>query len=109
MSGIAQQGVNSVSQLNFTIDDPKKLQSEARAQAIADAKVKAQAIAIAGGFRVGRLLSIEEGGSSWIQPAFMYGAMSKDASMTRETHPAAAIEPGSQDVQISVVLRYEIE
>lgn len=108
MSGIAALGVNSVSQLNFTIDDPKKLQSDARTQAIADAKIKAEAIAQAGGFRLGRLLSIEEGVKSPPMP-MMYGSAMMRESLTMDAIPAPTIEAGSQDVAVNVTLKYEIQ
>ena len=106
MSGIATQGVNTVSDLRFTIDDPKKIQNEARAEAIEDAKIKAKSIAEAGGFKLGRLLSIDEGLQQSPIPYLSYG-MERDAK-TATMAPAPTIEPGSQDVVVNVTLRYEI-
>ncbi len=107
MSGVAQLGVNSVSNLTFTIDDPKKLQNDARAQAIEDAKNKAEAIAKAGGFSVGKLLSIDEG----YQPLPMvYRELDmQSANKVAEAAPAPTIEAGSTDVSVQVTLRYEID
>lgn len=108
MSGVAQLGVNSVSDLRFTIDDPKKVQNEARAEAIEDAKAKAKAIADAGGFSLGRLLSIEEGVSNPI-PYYARdsyaGAIMNEAKLAAPTPTIAA---GSEDVVVNVTLRYEI-
>lgn len=109
LSGAVTNGANSVSSLSFTIDDPTEVQNEARAEAITKAKAKAKLIAEAGGFGVGRLLSIEEGGYV-PSPQPYYAAMETygrggagDASKT-----VASIEPGSQDVRVTVTLRYEI-
>ncbi|KKU98992.1 MAG: 26 kDa periplasmic immunogenic protein [Candidatus Jorgensenbacteria bacterium GW2011_GWC1_48_8] len=106
LSGVVDKGANTVSQLNFTIDDPSALQNEARAEAIEKAKTKAKLVARVGGFSVGRLLNIEE--SSYFPPIYYaketgFGRGGGDLSYT-----APVVEPGSQEVTVSVVLRYEI-
>src|SRR3989344_569926 len=110
VSGAVENGANSVSQLFFTIDDPDKVQSDARAQAIEKAREKAEAVAKAGDFHVGRLLSIQEGGNPIYYPMYeravdqgMGGVPLPPAT------PSPTIEPGSQDVKIFVTLVYEIE
>lgn len=101
-AGVVKNGANSVSQLSFTIDDPAELENEARAKAIEQAKEKAKSIAKAGGFRLGRLLSIEEG--FFGQPIFR----TLEARVADVSIPIPTIEPGSQEVRINVTLRYEI-
>ncbi|MEK7464648.1 MAG: SIMPL domain-containing protein [Patescibacteria group bacterium] len=104
LGGVVENGANNVSQLNFTVDDPTDLQNQARAEAIEKAKEKAKVLARAGGFGIGRLLSIDEG-SNYYPPMPMYagGAFEKSAD-----EGAPVIEPGSQDIKINVTLRYEI-
>lgn len=109
MSGVVEQGANQVSSLSFVIDDPAKLQNEARSKAIAKAKEKAGEIAKAGGFGVGRLLDIQEGG---YQPYANYYAPMAEKSLAgvqSAAAPVATIEPGSQDVNVTVTLKYEIK
>lgn len=60
LSGVVDNGANSVSQIQFAIDDPTSLENIARAEAIKKAQKKAQDIARAGGFELGRLLEINE-------------------------------------------------
>lgn len=107
LGGAAEHGANSVSQLSFTIDEPAKVESEARAKAIAQAKEKAEAIADAGGFRVGRLLSLQEGGNFPMYYGKALG-MGGDMGMGSVPAPAPSIQPGSQDVVSNVSLVYEI-
>lgn len=107
LSEVVQSGANSVSQLLFTLDDPTEVQNQARAEAITKAKEKAKSIAKAGRFDLGRLLSIEEGGGYY--PVYKYGFGGGAESMASDAAPAPAIEPGSQYVQVTVTLRYEIE
>lgn len=107
LSGVVQNGANSVSQLSFTIDDPTGVENKARAEAIVKAKAKAEALAEAGGFKIGRLLSISESG---IQP-YAYEQYAKAAGFGVGGDiavPAPIIEPGSQDVRVQMYLTYEI-
>lgn len=104
LGGVVEAGANTVSQLQFTIDDPDAAKSQARAEAIEKAKVKAEEIAEAGGFRVGRLLGIDESGAQPVYYGYGAGAVMKESLAV----PAPNIEPGSQDVKVSVTLRYEI-
>lgn len=107
LADVVTSGANSVSQLNFTMDDPTEVQSQARAEAIQKAKVKAKAVAKAGGFRLGKLLSIDENGPSPIYYGYGMGGAEK-ASFDAVAAPAPAIEAGSQEVKVNVTLRYEI-
>ena len=109
LKGVIDNGANTVSGLSFTIDDPAKVESEAREKANAQDKEKAQAVASAGGFSLGRLLSIEEGGGVQNYDRMYSSKMMSLSSAGAESAPAPTIEAGSQDVQISVTLRYEIK
>lgn len=107
VSGVVENGANSVSQLFFTIDKPDAVESEARAQAIQKAKEKAEAVARAGDFRLGRLLSIQEGGFPYL-PMYEKADFGYGATPVPTAAPAPAIEPGSQEVKVFVTLVYEI-
>ena len=106
LAGVVAAGANSVSQINFSIDDRTAVENQARAEAMVKAKTKAEAIAKAGGFRLGKLLSIDEGFSGG--PIYMRADAGFGKGGAPEALPAPAIEPGSQDVVIDVTLRYEI-
>lgn len=106
LSGVVENGANNVSQLSFTIDDPTEAQNDARAEAIAKAKEKAQSMARAGGFSIGKLISISEGVSSpYYGRDYAYAEMAMADGMGGA---APKIEPGSQDVSVTVTLQYEI-
>ena len=106
LSGIVAKGVNNVSQLNFTIDDPTSVENEARAEAIVKAKVKAKEIAKAGGFSVGRLISITE--NNVFPTPFYAKAMMSDGVGGGEAVTSPSIQAGSEEINISVTLSYEI-
>ncbi|MFA5954027.1 MAG: SIMPL domain-containing protein [Patescibacteria group bacterium] len=110
LSGVVSKGANSVSDLNFTTDDPTAVQDEARAEAIQKAKVKAESIAKAGGFRIGRLLSIDESNGGNTPQPYAYGMGGGVGGGGADKVAAApTIEPGTQDVNVTVNLQYEIK
>ena len=109
LSGVVKSEANSVSELNFTIDDPTSLQNEARAQAIEKAKEKAKSIARAGDFSLGKILSINESG--YYPPVPYYDSYRKEGvGLGASIAPSAPIvEPGSQEVVVNIDLVYEID
>lgn len=112
MGGIVEQGANQVGSLSFTVDDPAKLRDQAREEAIAKAKESAESLARAGGFRIGRLLSIDENGGGYpMYDKYAYGRGGEMVALSAApaAAPVPSIEPGSQDIIVSVNLRYEIE
>ena len=108
LSGVVVSGANSVSELNFTIDDPTSLQNQARAEAIRKAREKAKSIAKAGGFSLGKILSINESGDYPPQPYL--GSFKKEALGVGSPVPTRPIiEPGSQEIIVNIDLVYEID
>ena len=107
LTGVVENGANTVSDIQFSLDNPTEVENIARAEAIEKAKVKAQKIAEAGGFTLGRLLEISEW---YISPSVSYrgGAMMDMAVGSKEAAVAPTIEAGSQEIQIQVYLKYEI-
>jgi uncharacterized protein YggE len=109
MGGVVTNGANQVGALSFTLDDPSTVQNQAEADAIAKAKVAAQTVAQAGGFRIGRLLNVQTGGGSpypIYAPEAAGGAMALSSAATA---PTPSIQPGSQEVDMTVTLQYEIQ
>jgi len=104
LSGVVSNGANSVSSLNFEIDDPTALENIARSEAIAKAREKSRQIAKEGDFRLGKLLSVNESNN---YPYRLYGMGAGIA----EAAPSAkvSVEPGSQKITITVNLTYEIK
>ena len=99
-------GANQVGGVNFTIDEPEKLRQEARLKAIAAAKAKAQALADAAGVKLGKIVGFSESFGGGNPPPIFYG---KDMAMGMGGGAASpSVEPGSQDVNVSVTVNYEI-
>ncbi len=103
LAGAVEQGANNVSGPNFTIDDPISLQNQAREEAIKQARKKAKSIAKAGDFKLGKLVSIQEGYYPIPYPSYGLGGVeAKDAGAS------PTLEPGSQEISVNINLVYEI-
>jgi uncharacterized protein YggE len=102
---VVQAGANSVSGISFSVADPDELLKQARTQAIADAKVRAQELASAGGASVGDVLVISENVGA--QPPIPLPMLAR-AEMAQDA-AAVPVQPGEQtfsvDVQVTFALR----
>ncbi len=106
LSGVGERGANSVSRLSFSVDNKIKFENEARAKAIKRAKEKASAIADVSGFRLGRLLSVNESRVNYYS-ARQYSIPRVSDAQSQDT--SVNIEPGSQDITSNVTLQYQIK
>lgn len=108
MSGVVTNGANQVGSLAFTLDDPTSAENAARNEAMDKARTKAEGMARAGGFKLGRLLSIQEGRSAYPYYEKSY-AMDSAGGTGGATAPAPSIEPGSQETVVTVTMTFEIK
>jgi uncharacterized protein len=92
-------GANTVDGPALDVSDSDALYRAALKQAVADARTKAQALAQAGGFTVGPVYSVTEGGEA---PEPVYRAAA--AGVAAPT----PIEPGTQDVTADITVSFLI-
>lgn len=97
-----QLGLNQVGGMSFTLSDSlqEKATKEARAQAIAAAKLKATELSGLAGMSLGRIVNVQENSGSQPRP-LMYAA-GVDAPKT-----STPVSPGTNEVSVSVTLSYE--
>ncbi|MEE8384448.1 MAG: SIMPL domain-containing protein [Dehalococcoidia bacterium] len=88
--------------VTFSIESPAALQSGARAQAMADAKTKAEDLAKLAGVDLGRPITISESSAGGQPPVFFAGA---EAAMDIET----PISPGQLEINVTVQVTYAIQ
>lgn len=106
LQGVVAAGANQVTNINFTVDDIEKVKSEARGLAIANARAQAQTVAQAGGFSLGKLISVDDLSA---YPMDAYGGMVPQAMSARvEKVAEPVLEPGTQDISVRISARYEI-
>jgi uncharacterized protein YggE len=101
LDALVTSGANSLGNVAFTIHDPKPLLAKARAEAIQDATQRAQTYAKAGGFSLGPILSVSEGGAETPRP--VYAARMAAAPMAPP--PVAA---GEESVSANLSVTFEI-
>lgn len=99
----SKNGVNQLGGVQFGNEDKTAAENEARQKAIEAAKAKAQVAATAAGFKLGKIINYSEsmgGGGPMI-----YAAKAAD-SMT--TNQATQLQPGENELMMSVTLSYEV-
>lgn len=94
-------GANNIWGITFTVDDPKPMREQARAEAVADALRKAQQLASASGVKLGRVLSIDDQEMGGGGPVMM------DARANLKS-AAVPVEAGSVELTHRVLMRFEL-
>lgn len=95
---LTQAGINQINGLRFAVSERENLTDTAVRSAMTAARHKAEVAAAAAGVGVGRVLKIEERGTSVPQPRMM--AFTERAGVP--------IMPGDQTVQASVAVTYAL-
>ena len=114
ISGVTTRGANRINGPRFVVDDPDAAQTQAREEAIKKAKEKAETLAKAGDFRLGKVLSISDNfGGGYPEPYFAEDSVRNFGGAVSKEAPQAAvapdIQPGSQDIKATVTITYEIK
>jgi uncharacterized protein YggE len=97
---VVSAGANNVYGVSFSVADPSSLQGDARAKAMADAKVRAESLASLAGVGLGDVVSISEVVNS-VTPMYRAEAVASGVGGT-------PIQPGTLDVSMSVQVSYAI-
>lgn len=100
-------GANVVNDLYFTVDNPEKAQADARTKAIEQAKEKAQAIAKAAGLKLGKVVSVSDGYYQAYYGNTYDKALGAGEAMSSSV-PAPDIQPGQQEVNMTVTVTYKM-
>lgn len=102
LDGAVSAGANEISGPNFTVDDPNKAKAEARTLALNQAKAKAVALAGALGVYLIKISGFSESGGAPIY----YGL---EKGVSADIAPAAppAIEPGQNEIKVTVTVTYD--
>jgi uncharacterized protein YggE len=105
LDALVREGANQINGPSLTIDKPEAAYDEARMRAIANGRARAELYARALGMRVVRLLSVSESGSV-IPPPMPYA---RDAMRAVGAVAESKIDPGTQELQVSVSMSFELQ
>lgn len=106
LSQATAKGANLAGDLQFTIDNPEQFRQQARAKAIAQAKANAQNLAKTAGIGLGKLINVYEGYSP---SPVMYNSNAKLGMGGAAMDSAApTIQPGQQEINVTINLTYKV-
>ncbi len=110
LSLAGKYGATQVAGLNFTIDDPENLKTQAREKALANARVKAEELSAALGVRMVGVMSYSEYEGSGYGYDYAKSVVPMSSMGYGEGAQAAGptVSSGSKDVEMNVSITYEI-
>ena len=106
LSAGTASGANLAGDLRFTIDNPEQLKNEARAKAIKQAKANAENLAKESGIKLGKLINVFESNNSY--PVIYNKAMGLGGAVA-ESASSPVIQPGQQEIDITINLTYQVK
>ena len=98
-------GANSIYGVTFYVDDQTEASSDARVEAVENARTKAEELAAAAGMTLGPVVAISEGTSPLISPVYDMGQRAGGGM----AQAAVPVEPGSTTVAVDVVMTFELQ
>jgi hypothetical protein len=101
-----QLGLKTVGGLSFTIDEPEEYKQEARKKALQNAKEKAEELAEVAGVKLGKIVSFSESEAPSYDKIMRAPALMEAGR--GEGVEAPQIEMGSQEIEITAAVEYEI-
>lgn len=103
LAAVTEAGANSIYGVYFTVADPAALEAEARAQAMADARERAESLAELGGVELGAIQVISEVIGQPVQP--FYGG---DRAVAMEA-AGPSISPGQLSYHVQVQVTFGLQ
>ena len=106
---LIEAGANEVNGPSFTLDDQNAALDEARTEAVAVGKQRAELYARAAGMRVVRLLSMSEGGGYYpVQQAIVVTGSRAGGYGAPPPPPPAPVSPGELSLGVNLSMQFEI-
>lgn len=102
LDALVAEGANQINGPTLTIDKPEAALDEARTKALASGRARADLYARSLGMRVTRLLSVSETGGFAAPPPI-------PVAMQAARDESSKIDPGEQQLQVSVTMSFELQ
>ena len=106
LDALVAQGANQINGPSLTIDKPETAYDEARGRALAVGRARAELYARSLGMRVARLISVSEAGG-FSRPPMPYAA--EAIQVTGSRIAKTDIDPGSQDLEVTLAMSFELQ
>ena len=104
---LVESGANQVHGPSFTLDEPTAALDEARTEAVANGRKRAELYARAAGMRVARILSITEGGGYYPVQEIMVTGRSAGFPAPPPP-PPTPVSPGELTLGVNVSMQFEL-
>ena len=105
LDALVAEGANQINGPTLTIDKPESALDEARTKAIAAGRARADLYARTLGMRVVRLISVSEVGGYAVPPPMPMVMMAEG----RAADATSKIDPGTQQLQVSITMSFELK
>lgn len=107
LESVVAEGANTIYGISFSVDDPTAAASQARRQAVDDARQKAEELAEAAGVEITGILSITES-SPASRPPEVFEAQMAGEDMARGAAAPVPIQTGTNEIAVMVKIVFEI-
>lgn len=106
---MTENGINQVSQVQYSFVDPDEFRQQAREKAVTSARIKAEKLASVAGVRLGRVVSFEEHNAAY--PTYPYPVTDSKAILPSpaELGVVPQFEPGTNEITATVSVVYELK
>lgn len=104
LAAVTEAGANTIYGISFSVADPAALEEEARAAAMADARVRAESLAELAGVSLGDITIISEVVGQPVMPLGLGGGM-----VMAEAAASPSVSPGQLSYQVQVQVTYGIQ
>jgi len=102
LDALVESGANNINGIQFSIKDAEAAKSEARREAVKNARQKADEMATAAGVRLGRILQMSESTNSFSPQPVLRGFAAESAQST-------PVQGGQQTLSVTVNITYAID
>lgn len=105
LGNLPEMGINQISGVSFTFEDPEKFLAEARTDAFEKAKTKASAIAKASGVKLGEVINVSEYQNN---PRIEYLKYGVGGGVDMASSISAPIQTGTEEITVQVNITYAL-
>ncbi|WP_040604185.1 SIMPL domain-containing protein [Sagittula stellata] len=104
LGDVLDEGANRMQGLQFTLQDPREVEDEARRRAVADARAKAELYAEAAGVSLGTLVTLTDSATPIVRPMDLAEPVVMEARAAKDV-PVAA---GEIEIRAEVTMTYAL-